>query len=206
MNAWDSIAAFWRQGGPLMPAIAVVSVGIWFYFLRSRRLLLDALAEARTWEARLDAGPLAPPIAASADVAPGLLGTAIEAAVRAWRRRESPTEAFERLAAAVLKRLGRDLVMLRALTAVAPLLGLLGTVVGMIATFEAVARVTGDPAANISGGISQALITTQFGLVVAIPGVFGVARLQRLIDQARVRIFGCRSRLALWPAGAGAAG
>lgn len=53
--------------------------------------------------------------------------------------------------------------------AVAPLLGLLGTVTGMIATFDIITQFgTGDPRL-LSGGISEALITTEFGLIVAIP-------------------------------------
>ncbi len=53
--------------------------------------------------------------------------------------------------------------------AVAPLLGLLGTVTGMIATFDVITQYgTGDPGL-LSGGISEALITTEFGLAVAIP-------------------------------------
>lgn len=55
------------------------------------------------------------------------------------------------------------------LAAVAPLLGLLGTVTGMISTFDIITEFgTGDPR-MLSGGISEALITTQFGLAVAIP-------------------------------------
>lgn len=52
---------------------------------------------------------------------------------------------------------------------IAPLLGLLGTVVGMIATFQMITLFgTGDPK-SMAGGISQALVTTVLGLVVAIP-------------------------------------
>lgn len=55
------------------------------------------------------------------------------------------------------------------LAAVAPLLGLLGTVTGMIATFDMITEYgTGDPK-MLAGGISEALITTMFGLIVAIP-------------------------------------
>ncbi|MDD2905714.1 MAG: MotA/TolQ/ExbB proton channel family protein [Sulfurimonas sp.] len=55
------------------------------------------------------------------------------------------------------------------LAAVAPLLGLLGTVTGMIATFDVITtHGTGDPKL-LSGGISEALITTEFGLIVAVP-------------------------------------
>ena len=54
----------------------------------------------------------------------------------------------------------------------APLLGLLGTVVGMIATFQAITVFgTGDPKL-MAGGISQALVTTVLGLVAAIPLLF----------------------------------
>jgi biopolymer transport protein ExbB len=55
--------------------------------------------------------------------------------------------------------------------AVAPLLGLLGTVTGMISTFDVITEFgTGDPKL-LSGGISEALVTTQLGLMVAIPAV-----------------------------------
>lgn len=58
---------------------------------------------------------------------------------------------------------------IKVLAAVAPLLGLLGTVTGMIATFQAITLFgTGDPKL-MAGGISQALVTTVIGLVVAIP-------------------------------------
>lgn len=57
------------------------------------------------------------------------------------------------------------------IAAVAPLLGLLGTVTGMIATFDIITEFgTGDPR-MLSGGISEALITTQLGLIVAIPSL-----------------------------------
>jgi biopolymer transport protein ExbB len=59
--------------------------------------------------------------------------------------------------------------MIKLFAAVAPLLGLLGTVTGMIATFQAITNFgTGDPKL-MAGGISQALITTVLGLVAAIP-------------------------------------
>jgi biopolymer transport protein ExbB len=76
---------------------------------------------------------------------------------------------------AVLKELpdiekGQSLIKL--LAAVAPLLGLLGTVTGMIATFQSITLFgTGDPKL-MAGGISQALITTVLGLVAAIPLLF----------------------------------
>ncbi|MDY0040299.1 MAG: MotA/TolQ/ExbB proton channel family protein [Desulforhabdus sp.] len=68
-----------------------------------------------------------------------------------------------------LPRLERFLSTISVLAAVAPLLGLLGTVSGMINTFQAITiHGTGDPR-MLSGGISEALITTQLGLTVAVP-------------------------------------
>jgi biopolymer transport protein ExbB len=59
------------------------------------------------------------------------------------------------------------------IAAVAPLLGLLGTVTGMIATFDVITEFgTGDPKL-LSGGISIALVTTELGLIVAIPLLLG---------------------------------
>jgi len=64
------------------------------------------------------------------------------------------------------------LSFIKMLYVVAPLLGLLGTVVGMIATFQAIQLFgTGDPK-SMASGISQALVTTVLGLVVAIPLTF----------------------------------
>lgn len=68
--------------------------------------------------------------------------------------------------------LEKGLSLVKLLTAVAPLLGLLGTVTGMIATFQAISLFgTGDPKLMASG-ISQALVTTMLGLCVAIPLLF----------------------------------
>ncbi len=71
-----------------------------------------------------------------------------------------------------IPRLEWGLTTIKILAAVAPLLGLLGTVVGMIETFQSITLFgTGDPQL-MAGGISQALVTTALGLVVAIPLLF----------------------------------
>ena len=68
-------------------------------------------------------------------------------------------------------KLDRFSTFILVVSAVAPLLGLLGTVTGMIATFDIITEVgTGDPKL-LSGGISEALVTTMFGLIVAIPAL-----------------------------------
>ncbi|MDC8804306.1 MotA/TolQ/ExbB proton channel family protein [Halomonas pacifica] len=73
---------------------------------------------------------------------------------------------------AELPRLERGQPLVKLLAAVAPLLGLLGTVTGMIVTFQAITVFgTGDPQL-MAGGISQALVTTVLGLITAVPLLF----------------------------------
>ncbi len=68
--------------------------------------------------------------------------------------------------------INKGLMIIKIIAVVAPLLGLLGTVTGMIQTFQAITLYgAGDPQ-TMAGGISQALVTTVLGLVVAIPSVF----------------------------------
>jgi biopolymer transport protein ExbB len=88
----------------------------------------------------------------------------------------SDVESLElKLGEAILREtpaLNKMLPLLKIISVVAPLLGLLGTVTGMIVTFQAITLYgAGDPKL-MAGGISQALVTTVLGLVVAIPTVF----------------------------------
>ncbi len=73
----------------------------------------------------------------------------------------------------------RRLPFLAVLVAAAPLLGLLGTVAGMLITFSGMAAGDQAPIDTISTGISKALVTTQAGLVIAIPAAFLLALLKR---------------------------
>ena len=84
--------------------------------------------------------------------------------------------------------LKRDILVLAAFTTAAPLLGLLGTVVGMMQTFSAVGGGTAEITTRVSDGVSRALITTQVGLVIAIPGVFALAHLRRLVKYLLVEL------------------
>ncbi|MCL4158474.1 UNVERIFIED_CONTAM: hypothetical protein GTU68_015083, partial [Idotea baltica] len=68
-------------------------------------------------------------------------------------------------------RLTRRLGVLGTIAAVCPLLGLLGTVFGMISTFEVIQTVGVGNANALAGGISEALITTATGLTIAIPAL-----------------------------------
>ncbi|MCG7897319.1 MAG: MotA/TolQ/ExbB proton channel family protein [Candidatus Thiodiazotropha weberae] len=99
-----------------------------------------------------------------------------------------------------LPKLRRGLRLLAIFAAVAPLLGLLGTVTGMIETFQSITLFgTGDPKL-MSGGISQALVTTELGLAVAIPMVLLHSylagrsnRVIRLLDQQSAAMVAART-------------
>lgn len=111
------------------------------------------------------------------------------------RDRESLQDAATEAILAELPTIERFGAAILVVAAVAPLLGLLGTVTGMIATFDIITEFgTGDPK-MLSGGIGEALITTQLGLVVAIPTVLlgnmlkGVAeRVEGGIEHQALRI------------------
>lgn len=82
-----------------------------------------------------------------------------------------------------MPKLERFLPTLNVLGQISPLLGLLGTVTGMINTFQVITQVgTGDPR-MMSGGISEALLTTQFGLIVAVPIMLIHHLLERKVDR-----------------------
>lgn len=71
-----------------------------------------------------------------------------------------------------LREIARFNVLIRTIVSIAPLLGLLGTVIGMIETFDSLGDMSlYSQSGGIAGGISQALFTTQLGLAVSIPGL-----------------------------------
>ena len=78
---------------------------------------------------------------------------------------------IEREAAEVITLLERGLPILASVSTIAPLIGFLGTVSGMINAFDAIANADQVNAKVVAGGIKEALITTAAGLIVAIPAM-----------------------------------
>lgn len=88
--------------------------------------------------------------------------------------------ALDEIRLALLDRIERRLRLLAVLVSTAPLLGLLGTVLGMLDTFVGISRGGGPETANsVAAGISEALLTTQTGLTIALPGLFLSIIIQR---------------------------
>ena len=87
---------------------------------------------------------------------------------------------FDEVRSALIGLIDRRSRFLQMLVATAPLLGLLGTVLGMLRTFYGIATSGGaETAGVVAAGISEALVTTETGLMIALPGLFAVMLIQR---------------------------
>ena len=90
---------------------------------------------------------------------------------------------FSEVIASRLPFFERRLVYLNTLVATAPLLGLLGTVMGMLMTFKGLSVGGGKLVDVVASGISEALITTEMGLLIAVPGYFMAYAIKRRKDE-----------------------
>lgn len=102
--------------------------------------------------------------------------------INGWRRRADQNSWFAHkirlaLISELSLRLKRSLALIKSLIAICPLLGLLGTVTGMIHVFDVIAVLGTGNARAMANGISLATIPTMAGLVVALSGVFFSVRL-----------------------------
>ena len=102
--------------------------------------------------------------------------------------REIMKEAIEETGRHVVHELERFLNTLGTIASITPLLGLLGTVIGMIKVFNTISTAGTGDAALLAGGISEALITTAAGLVVAIPALMFYRYFRGLLDEYVVRM------------------
>ena len=94
----------------------------------------------------------------------------------------------------------RHRIMLAAMIAAAPLLGLLGTVSGMARTFESLAMKSGEKSMEgLAGGISQVLVATESGLAVAIPALVLVYMAHREIDKQKLKLNRLKEELLALP-------
>ena len=113
-------------------------------------------------------------------------------------REHSLPNAFTRAANQELNRFQRGIAVLDTCITISPLLGLLGTVLGMMNTFGALGD--GDIAANagkITGGVGEALIATAFGLLIAIVGLLPYNILNARVEEARHNITDAANALEL---------
>ena len=101
---------------------------------------------------------------------------------------ESVARALERQAQREVQSLKRGLGLLATVGSTAPFVGLLGTVMGIVNAFQSMAISGSGGLGTVSAGIAEALITTAFGLLVAIPAVMAYNYLQGWVDARAVDI------------------
>ena len=126
----------------------------------------------------------------------GHLGRVINAGLTAYRHApknhdaavESVARALERQAQREVQSLKRGLGLLATVGSTAPFVGLLGTVMGIVNSFQSMAASGSGGLGTVSAGIAEALITTAFGLLVAIPAVMAYNFLQGWVDDRTVDI------------------
>lgn len=175
-----------RQGGPTMvPLLACSIVALAFalersWMLRRSRVLPEPLAD-RVRRFPSDGDP--EELLDACHRHPGALATVVRTALI-----DPPLDrdvAVERVQAAgrrAVRHLDRGLLVLEIIAAISPLLGLFGTVLGMFSTFQVIAEQGLGDAGALSGGISEALITTIVGLAIAIPTVVAHGALSKKVD------------------------
>ena len=96
---------------------------------------------------------------------------------------------FDEIRITQLATIQQQLKFVKCLVAAAPLLGLLGTVLGMLQTFLGISTSGGvETAAVVASGISEALVTTETGLTIALPALFMVMFIQRQTHQEEAKL------------------
>ena len=160
INAYEAIRDFLELGGPVLRVIAIVILIMWI-------LILERLIYFRT----------------------GLQQIIRESFAEWESRSERRSWHAHQIRAAIISRArmsaNQGLAMIQTLVALCPLLGLLGTVVGMITVFQAMAVSGTGNARAMAAGVSMATVPTMAGMVGALSGVFLVTILTR---QAKRRI------------------
>ena len=172
-----------RQGGFVMiPLLAVALAAVVLTVGKAVELGRIQAEPGRQLDAAIDAARRNDVVAAreaAADIRQPMRSLVEEAVVHRHSGRDSLEEILHEQVLAALPRLERHLGTLAVLGGIAPLLGLLGTVTGMIHTFQLVTIFGSGDAKLLSGGISEALITTETGLAIAIPVLLAHAFLAR---------------------------
>ncbi|MCA0870060.1 MotA/TolQ/ExbB proton channel family protein [Seohaeicola saemankumensis] len=196
---------FLLDGGPSIWAIAALSVitvalilwKTWRFFLSGAWSRAMSRRAIDLWEAGDSAGALA-----LVEARRGLRSRMTAAAMRARLTLEDSAarEETTRVAKRLLAGQGGGLRALELIATIAPLLGLLGTVLGMIAAFQALqaAGSRADPAL-LAGGIWEALLTTAAGMAVAIPASAALTWFEAVIDNIRTDMEDLAARVFIAP-------
>lgn len=117
------------------------------------------------------------------DTGKGYVGDVIRYVVASGYSPKTIVERVDNVKLKTIPDVNQRIVLLTAVVTTTPLMGLLGTVIGMLTTFKGLAGSSGQTVDLVASGISEALITTQTGLMVAIPGWIFISEIIRRRNQ-----------------------
>lgn len=178
----------WQGGGKLMIPLAVLAFAIYFYALDLFGYFRKASSYQRIKETVLNEWIRKP------SSSQGPVGEMLHYSQDGACSVKDIKNRFAEIVAAHLPRLNRRILFLGILVTMAPLMGLLGTVMGMLTTFKGISGIA-NVREVVASGISEALITTQTGLIIAIPGYMMVYSLQRKLQELAAFLARLESRV-----------
>jgi biopolymer transport protein ExbB/biopolymer transport protein TolQ len=195
---WHSMGLFARMIALILAVMSVASL-----FVTGERLFAFRKAKKASIEfagrmaGLLQQGGIDAAASAEAGPDPGYLGRVLDAGLQAYRTApkgdtelifESVSRALERQAQREVQSLKRGQGVLGTVSSTAPFVGLLGTVMGIVNSFQLMAASGSGGLGTVSAGIAEALVTTAFGLIVAIPAVMAFNYFTSYIDARSVDI------------------
>ncbi|HLM43910.1 MAG TPA: MotA/TolQ/ExbB proton channel family protein [Myxococcaceae bacterium] len=199
-----SLAGIWAHTGPfarsIIFALAIMSVASLVVMVERMLVFRKTRKDSRNFAAKMGAilakGDLQQAANTNMGKEIGHLGRVIGSGLTAYRISpsdkevavESVARALERQAQREVQSLKRGLGVLATVGSTAPFVGLLGTTMGIVNAFQLMAAAGSGGLGTISAGIAEALITTAFGLLVAIPAVMAYNFLSGWVDARSVDI------------------
>lgn len=173
-SAFEAVAQYLAAGGMVMPPLMLCAAVLW-YCLGWRWMTLKR-GTAKNVRTLINSHLRGKPLASK-----GLVDGAIELGLKLKsQHRPFLRERLDEAYADIQSEIRRYRTTVTTIVAIAPLLGLLGTVIGMIETFDSLGDMSlFAQSGGIAGGIATALFTTQLGLVVAVPGLIAKSFLDR---------------------------
>lgn len=178
----EKIWHIWASGGAVMVPLFALAVLLYAQafqlLLYVRRAQLDETSAVHWWD-----------WVRNPEKAEGSVAEVIQYTQMDVSSAKQVRSRFDEIRSALLALIERRARFVATLVAAAPLLGLLGTVMGMLQTFFGLATSVGTESAGvIASGISEALVTTQTGLTIALPGLFLVLLIHRQRHRLEARL------------------
>ena len=158
LEALSDINAFVESGGIVLKCIAILTFVMWTFIFE------------RIWFYK------------------GSLNKLVNKSLQDWEMRSERTswnahQIREAMISRVSQKINQNLDLIGTMVTLCPLLGLLGTVTGMIEVFNVLAVTGGGDAKSMASGVSKATIPTMAGMVAAISGVFGNTLVTRIAER-----------------------